>query len=260
MFQKTLQSSGLTKSQAEVLNFLLEKGAKKASVIAKNLKKPRQAAYKNLEELIKMELVERVDKDKKVSLFRARHPSKIETLFEEQEKELKQRRRVFRQTIPDLTSLYNLSINKPGVRFYEGFEGVKKVLQDTLLEKDEILTFLNSKQVFANSPQNQESLDLNDWYWKKREKLGIKKRIIDIQDESVRKMYKELGEDYYALTQVNFLKDKEVSFNATIQIYNNKIAYQVVNKDNVISVIIEDKNIHGLNKTMFEALWVNLSQ
>jgi hypothetical protein len=53
--------------------------------------------------------------------------------------ELFERRRKLDTIPPDLKSLYSRSLTKPRVRFYEGLEGIKLVLNDTLTVRDKML-------------------------------------------------------------------------------------------------------------------------
>ena len=89
MYNNIFSQAGLTQTQAEILEFLLKNGSNKAISISKELKKPRGVVYKSLDELLKLSLVEKIEKSRKIAVFRAAHPSNIEKLFEE--KEQKQR-------------------------------------------------------------------------------------------------------------------------------------------------------------------------
>ena len=74
MFKEQLQQFGLTKTQSAVMDFLFEFGEAKARDIAKSINQPRGVVYKATEELLALELVEKVEKAKEVARFRATHP------------------------------------------------------------------------------------------------------------------------------------------------------------------------------------------
>ena len=83
MYTQLLINAGLTKIQAETLDFLIKNGQSKAAEIAKSTSLARGVAYKALEELTELKLVEKNEQKGKVALFAAQHPSRIEEFFEE---------------------------------------------------------------------------------------------------------------------------------------------------------------------------------
>ena len=174
MFEKYLLSSGLTGTQVKVLDYLLENGEKKANDLAKAISMPRGVAYKALDELAVIELIEKVEKPGTVSLFRAAHPRALEKLYDQKENRLREDKRIFEDMLPNLISSYNLSINRPGVKFYEGEEGFKKILFDTLNSKTEVLMIINREGMTGE----EKFFTINNDYKKKRERAGVKKKIL----------------------------------------------------------------------------------
>jgi len=57
-----LLKAGLTATQADTFAYLLEFGEQKASIVAKKIQRPRGVAYKALDELLELELVEKIEK------------------------------------------------------------------------------------------------------------------------------------------------------------------------------------------------------
>ncbi len=249
MNEKTLYNLGLTKVQAEIFDCLLQNGAQKAVDIAKKTKRPRGVVYKGLEELISLKLAIKKEGKAGITVFSAEHPSNLEQILEKKEKDLAKAKSVFENSLPDLVSAFNLISNKPGVRFYEGDEGLKKVLEDTLTSKTEICLLLDKEAL------NQEELfkDINASYKKKREKLGIKKKVIRVGKEPFHEA--NIGLEYEKITDIRYLDKAHLPFKSSIQIYDNKISFQVINQGQVISIIIEDKNIYEMNKFIFDCLW-----
>ena len=254
MNEKILLSLGLTKVQAEILTCLLENGSKKASDIAKITKRPRGVAYKGLEELIDLDLVIKKDVKQGIALFAAEHPSNLERVLERREKELEKTKKTFTSSLPDLISTYNLISNKPGVRFYEGEEGLRKVLDDTLTSKTDIYLLLNKEAL----NQEDEFKEVNDLYKKKREKLGIKKKIIRVGKAPFHEVSNAL--DYEKITDIRYLEKESLPFKTSLQIYDNKISYQVISQEKIISIIIEDKDIYEMNKFVFKHLWESIEK
>ncbi len=250
MESNIIKSAGLTGAQAEILNFLFENGQCRASFIARKINRPRGVIYSVLGELEKMSLVKRKDPEKEVSVFIPEHPGKLEELFKEKEEQLKQSKKSFEGALPNLISVYNLASNKPGVRFFEGFEGFKTVLFDTLKSRTEIYTFVDSESV----RRQEEIKAINEEYVKKRKKTEIKKKLI--VPETAKKYFSEPKTEF---TEIRFLKKKFYPFDSSLQIYDNKVSFQTLGEENTISVLIEDKNIYKMHKLLFEYIWESLA-
>lgn len=247
MHTKLLTNTGLTNAQAETLACLLEHGEQKASEIAKKIKHHRGVVYNSLDELIEFQLVEKREKDRQIARFRAEHPSKIEKLLNQKEKELDKNKKQFSEELPNLISLYNLSIHKPGVRFFEGDEGIKKVLEDNLKAKTDIYTLANLKAVDENLKE------INEDYVVKRRRLNIKKKVIVEDTPYNRKFVENFKNDEF--TKFKFINKKLYPFETIMQIYDNKISYQTIEPENKIAILIEDKNIYQMHKSFFEFMW-----
>jgi HTH-type transcriptional regulator, sugar sensing transcriptional regulator len=250
MFKEQLQQFGLTKTQSNVLDYLLESGESKARDIAKNIKQPRGVVYKSLDELLEMDLVEKRDKEKQVSLFVACHPRNLEKLLEKKEKEINQDKKIFEEVLPSLISNYNLTLNKPGVKFYEGEEGMVKILDDTLTSKTEILLFINT----SSMEEEKKFQAINEDYKRKRKSKGVKKRIIRV-GKKPEMTFGTRDDKYEAITQIRYLEKDLPSFKSNIQIYDGKISHQIIDRGQTISILMEDKNIYEMNKAWFDILW-----
>jgi HTH-type transcriptional regulator, sugar sensing transcriptional regulator len=250
MFQDQLQKFGLTKTQSNVLDYLLEHGEAKARDIAKSINQPRGVVYKATEELLALELVEKIEKTKEVARFRATHPRALEKILEMKDRELEQNKKIFEEVLPSLVSNYNLTLNKPGVKFYEGKEGMEKILDDTLTSQTEILLFINT-----NSLKEEEKFkEINEAYKIKRMRKNVEKRIIRV-GKKPETTFGTSDDKYDAITEIRYLEKELLAFKSDIQIYDGKISYQIIDGVNIISILIEDKNIYAMNKAWFEMLW-----
>jgi len=249
MFKKALLQTDLTPTQAEILDFLYQNKEAKASVIAKKIQRSRAIVYKELEELTDLGIVEKDDKPNQVSIFRANHPAQLEKLMEIRENKLKKDKELLNNYLPDMISAFNLMNNKPGIKFYEGIEGVKKILNDTLKAKDEIYTISDSSSIRAHAKK------LNEEYIKKRKKLGIKKKLI--VPLSARDNYSQTKTEF---TEIRFLPGEYFNFDTGIQIYDGKISYQTIKPDKMVGVLIENESIYKMHKMLFEYIWDSLAK
>lgn len=251
MFEDIMKKAGLSQIQAETLDFLLRNGESKAIEIAKNTPLSRGVAYKALDELLELGLVEKIEKPNQVARFRPEHPGKLEELFIEKERQKRRERKEFEDLMPELISAFNLANHKPGVKFLEGEDGIRIALWDTLRNTDEIYTFVDVRATEENLAE------LNAEYAKKREQMGIRKKIITIDTPESREFFRDFKDE---TTQVRFIQQEYRPFRTGMQIYSNKVSYQTLGKENKVAVIIEDSNIAGMQKLFFEFVWEKLAR
>jgi sugar-specific transcriptional regulator TrmB len=250
MFSNQLQNLGLTKTQAAVLDHLFEHGEAKASDIAKEIKHPRGVVYKTLEELIALELAEKLEKKNQIARFRAAHPQNIEAVLDEKEKRLNQNKKDWQELLPRLVSSYNLTLNEPGLKFYEGEEGLEKVLYDTLTSKTDVYLFFN-REAMAKEDIFEE---INKEYKNRRIKAGVKKKIIRV-GKKPELTFGTSDDKYDALTEIRYLEKETFPFKTNIHVYDGKISYLIMEKGKGVGILVQDKNIYELNKAWFEILW-----
>ncbi len=244
---------GLTEKQARVYGALLENGLSPARYIIFKAELKRGITYEVLDQLIKLNLVEKVENHGKIALFRTTHPNNLENFFEKKKKEIKDTEEFLKNELGEFVSMYNLLSGKPNVRFFEGKEGIEKVLEETLNSKTEVLTYLNMEIV------EKYFKEINDNYVKKREKLNIPKRILAIDNEYSQNLFKNWREkkvDFFKITNIKMIKTPILNVEAAMQIYDNKIGIITVSESNLISIIIEDQRISNLFKSIFEALYL----
>jgi sugar-specific transcriptional regulator TrmB len=246
MYQDILKKAGLTGVQAEIYDFLLGHSNWKASDIAREIKRPRGVVYKGLDELITLGLAQKKEDENMVTRFLAEHPTRIEQVFARQEDELKENHRSLRDTLPNLISAYNLANNRPGVRFFEGKDGIKEVLKDTLYAQDTLLSYSDIEAI------NKYIKDINDWYVGQRERKQIKKRAILLDSPFARDILKGY---HTGITENRFIDHQQFDFSTVMHIYDNKVSYISLADENMIGVIIDDRNIYGMHRSLFEYAW-----
>lgn len=123
----------LNLSAKETLVYLanLELGPSTVQRIAKKAGLPRSSTYLLIEELKEKGLVSQSKAGKKTT-FIPSPPAKLVQLAEEQEEKSQKVVREVRSLLPQLKALHQKTPTKPSVRFYEGFEGIKTIFEETL--------------------------------------------------------------------------------------------------------------------------------
>jgi len=251
MYKDIFIQLGLSSNEATVYECLLKNGQSTVGEIIKKTPLKRGVAYNILSDLIKKNLVSekkiKVGKGKeKVAHFIPNHPEKLREYLKNKKDQLDKIENTLNANLPTLVSDFNLISGKPGIRFFEGIEGVKKVLEDSLTAKELVYSYADLEAVVKHIDK------INKEYVKKRDELGIKKRVVFIDSPFARSYLK----DYHRKTTfMKFINYKLYPFNSVMQIYDGKISYITLSKKSKIGVIIEDKNIYQMHKSLFEYAW-----
>lgn len=240
------QQAGLTKDQAALYAALLAKGAQTARAATLEAKVNRTLGYVVLKQLEDMGLVIKSEEPGKVATFSPAHPAILQERIDSAAKSAERAAIALKAALPDLSSAYNLATGRPGIRFYEGMDGIKEVLEDTLTAKETIYSYADLDMV------EKHIADINHDYVARREKMGLKKKVLfpDTQENRF------VLEGYHIkITDAKLIPVHAHSFKTVMQIYDGKISYFTLGTDTLVGVIITDPNIYEMHKAVFESLW-----
>lgn len=245
-YQESLKQAGLGKDQAAVYEALVKMGPSPASDAALSAGIGRPLAYKVLDELIDIGLVEKKDEPRKVARFVPAHPLKLKEVVERRLAQAQGAQTALEGVLGKLTSDFNLQSGKPGIQFFEGLEGIRKVSWDSLETKDVLRQYADIEAIRKYIPE------LNAEYMAERKKRGIKKRTI-ILDTSGTREYLATGVP--DLTDSRLIKTDEQPFQSIMQIYDGKVSYITLSPQQLIGVIITDSHIYSTHKYLFDFMW-----
>ncbi len=248
--ENILIQAGLSEEQALAYQSLLDKGPQRASDLSRWTGIKRGLIYKVLEQLESMTLVSKHGGPGTVAIFSPAHPSLLLSNIERKEKEVALNKEILLSSIGTLSSKYNLIIGKPSIQFFEGEEGVKQVIKDSLTATETILQYVDNEAVNKYIPaENKE-------YTNKRIKLGIKKRMLSPNSQHTKDRVKTMNSEFIELRVINNTEQ----FKTVMQIYNDKVTYLTLSENKKIGVIIEDADIANMHKILFKQLWDKAEQ
>jgi HTH-type transcriptional regulator, sugar sensing transcriptional regulator len=239
-----LSSVGLSEGEAQLYLAGLQMGSGPASEYAKKTGINRITAYTMLEDLVKRGQFS-VEKKMRAKWY-------VPVAPEEMSVEARKNADALERSLPELRSLRGSHYRKPHVRFFDGWDGVRRVYEDTLTAQSEILNFANSAVVRAFWPSYDED------YVAQRVKRKIRLRGIAPDDQVGRHVQ---GEDKKRLREIRLVPGKEFDFTNEINIYDHKVAIcsfpDTAKKanQNVFGIIIESKEVADTQKQIFEMAW-----
>lgn len=247
IYNELLRRVGLDDKEAEVYETLLLLGKAGVLRLLPKVSLKRGSLYNALDGLKDKGLVVELIENKK-KVWQVENPDKLQTVIKTSEQRLKEAEQSLLATLPTLKSNYNLTFNRPNVRFFEGEEGVKRVLDDSLTSQTEILTYADLEAI------EKYISKANANYVKERLKLGLKKRGIVADNAFSKKFLQNYNSQ---VTDSRLMKFEPDNFQTVLQIYDNTVSYLTLSNDSIIGVIIEDKHIYQMHTMLFEQHWKN---
>ncbi len=232
-----LKEFGLSENEIVIYTALLKTGLTSANRIAKLTGLKRSTTYDNLALLTNKGIVSTIMKDR-VNYYEAADPSKILKLLEEKKEKIN-------KIIPKLKALKESIKERTGVTFFEGKKGVITVLNDILDEGKE-LWFYGSRKMAVIAMQHYP-----ENFIQKRAKQRIVLKAVLADEDRGDPAYKDKHID--SLSKLKFSKDLN-GISANIFIYSNRVAL-ITSGENLIGVIIKNKEIVEQQKRVFNILW-----
>ncbi len=248
MFKDVLKDSGLENKEPIVYDSLLHLGDSPASEIINHSGLKRGIVYKTLDDLEEKGLVKKYQKNKK-TYFKPEHPYKLSEIVESELQEAQNHKLTLQTYLPQILSTFNVTENKPGVKVFEGIEGIKEVYKDTLLEKpEEIMGILQTSEV---EPAIYKWLTTH--YAPQRAKEGIWAKVITTTDKKL-EQYIDRNEEEKRETRV--VPKKKFPVAIEMNIYGNKVAFMNFKKgESHIGIIINNKLIADTMRALFSLAW-----
>jgi len=240
---KALIDAGLSKDQAAIYTSLLDSGSRNAKMISTKTGIGRTLAYKVLEQLISMGLVERRGDVGKIAFFRAAHPIKIKNMLETEKQRNELASDAFAKSYGMLASQYNLLAGKPHVRFLEGIEGLREMYADILETGQDIKLFRS----FLDH-KNPEVTKILREHIHRQASQGIRVKMVgplrhDVSVEELKKKDKERLVTRKTIKE-GFLMPSQII------LYGNKVS--ITDFQNLIITIIENQCVKDSFERMFD--------
>lgn len=234
-----LMALGLTETESRFYLAALELGPAPVREIAAKSGITRTSAYDVYARLLDQKLVAEVANGGRAILVTAEPPEHLLAMFE-------QRRRRLHDLLPDLESLHNRSRSKPRIRFYQGLEGIKTVLEETInCRSKKLLGILSMRDLY----QVLGRAWMDDLV-KRRIAAGVSLRVIRSPRNDLHSGWHESRRD---LRELRFAPSDFV-FSMTTYIYDEKVAFISTRREN-FAMTIESADFAAMQTDMFEVLW-----
>jgi len=243
MEKETLIKLGLSKREAEVYYELLKVEDALASEIAVKTQESRTNTYDTINSLIKKGIVSYVIKNNR-KYFMATDPKRLLEWMELKKEEIEKEEDIVKEMIPELMKLRLPKEKKVMVEVYEGKEGARTMLKETVdsTKGSKIKELL----IFGAIAGHLRDLDpiYHERYYRERKKYKIKTRYIFIE-----------GEKYPAApySEYRYLPKHYKSFAATA-IHGDEVSFWLLTNP-IVVILVKNKEFAETYRNNFEALW-----
>jgi len=249
-FEEILQQIGLTDAECCVYLAALQGGAQPASSIATRSGLKRGHTYNVLATLLEKGLVQEFERGGSKQ-FLATDPTGLLTVLEQAEEGLNRTREELITILPLLEKLRSPIINPPRVRFFQGLDGVREVLDDTIAEPGQpVYAFLDLQKAYIQlGPDHSAFIDE---YAAQRIERDIWLYAI-VPQESLDKEDKYRG-SVGALMRRDFRTLSGYQPTAEIFIYRGRVSI-ITTWQQKIGLTIEDQSIFNTFYELHRILW-----
>ena len=249
-YEEILKSIWLDNNEAKVYLEWIKLGTFQASILWKKLWIPRTTARYACENLVTKDLMIKTKKGNSM-LFTAEPPEKLTNIIRIQKNKLEESENKVNKVMKDLIWFYNPYTKLPKVTFYEWEEGIKKVLDDSLLAKETIESFVD---VLATQKYIWK---INEAYTENRIEKWISKKSIYENTDSIKNYLTSLYNEKW-LNEIKYINNNKFTMYVSLMIYDNKISYITLKENNLFWVIIENEDIYNFHKNLFNYIWISI--
>ncbi|QQG45922.1 MAG: hypothetical protein HYY55_02990 [Candidatus Niyogibacteria bacterium] len=241
---RELEELGFSENEARVYAANLELGSSAVADIARKAGINRTSGYNVLEGLVAKKLVSQSQDRRGRKIYAAEDPYILVDRLEDDLSKNKKRLEAAKKLLPQLLSIHSLRKDKPQVRYYEGFDGVTSLYEDSLTSSETILSYSSThdiKKVLGSYAEN---------YFRRRTEKGIPIRTI-IPTEKYGLHLKRVGEKF--LRTALLVPHEKFSISPEIYIYDNKVVFMSLAEK--FGVVIEGREIAEAMKKLYELAW-----
>lgn len=253
LLKTTLEDLGLTKYEVAVYLANLELGSAPASKIAQKAKVNRITAYEALRRLSRRGLVRiHAKQGKSTKQFDVESVDVLIDKLQQTKEKTDANIDLLRANREALGKTYQHFSSKPDVAFYEGEEGIKTALMDTLKQKPtETLSFASGSSLLAFDESFLQS------YYNKRLAMKIPTKGIIPGTDAIKTRYSpEVNRK--ELRQLKFLDPKLDTLQHEIEIYGDNVAFLSLEQGNEHGIIVRSRTIAAAMREIFTTVWERL--
>jgi sugar-specific transcriptional regulator TrmB len=232
-----LRSIGLNESEAQVYLTNLEIGPAPAQLLVDKSGFSRPATYLAIDQLVQKGLLTSSLKGKR-NVYRAESPERLLRYARSYAQKIDAKVQDIADVLDDLKMMQRGE--RPVVKFYEGSEGLKRILEDLVESEPE------SIEEIANLDAVREIFSTSE--------LRNAQNILDRRKTKGRSLFMGEVHEKRSRADIRMIPKNVFPFYGDLLIYGDKVA-MVSFKDRIIGVVVESKVLADTHRALFELAW-----
>lgn len=234
-----LEELGLSENESQVYLATLALGPSTILKIAKAAELKRTTVYSVIESLKQKGLIT-IEVNGFKKLFAAENPEKLDAMIETRRNRLK-------QSLPELTALYNLKGGESFVKYYEGMEAIKSIYENLIRDikpHEDYLIIGNNDKWMALAP------DFFSDFLKRRAKLNINIRVL-LQESHIAREHQKHQKIYHETVR---LLPSGTDLITNLVITPQRVVIHQLTLP-IIAIVIENKSVIQMQQQLFDIIW-----
>lgn len=244
--KELLKKFSFSENEAIVYLAIFQLGNTQVGNIIQFTALPRATVYDTIDRLVKGWYLFRSEKYN-ITQYGASDPNIFLSRIHSSIDELEQKSRLFENNISNIVKLKQSFFRLPIIRTYEGFEGIREVLDESLEAKETIYAYVNIDAM------KQTVNDIVQIYVKKRVQKKVKARWLVLKTQEAERIMARYDA---SCTEFRWFPETSIPhFDLELSVYDGKVVYMTYRDTMPIAVVVEDIDIYRLHRATFEALW-----
>ncbi|MDD3647010.1 MAG: helix-turn-helix domain-containing protein [Candidatus Dojkabacteria bacterium] len=242
-----LEKLGLDKKEIKIYLHLVNSGVQSIKQVADETSVNRTTVYRYLESLSNKDLVEWIisERGKKVQ---ATPPNNIRLFLSEKKQKLEELERALPSFISQLDTVRPVEKFATQIRYYKGEDGIRQMIWNTLKTKGPLLSFTPFGRRLIINPKFEDNFERE---WTRR---GLSDKIIT-NETKLDYVKKQLVPNYKQTLKIRVINSDKYRITNDIAIYNDIIAISSFDKNDLVGVEIENKEMANSLKSIFDIVW-----
>jgi sugar-specific transcriptional regulator TrmB len=253
MLEDLLKNIGLSNKEAKMYLTCLKHGSQPTSSLGRQAGFNRGTAYAILHALFQKGLVSKVTKQK-VQYFSAVEPTQLLEYVDHQTDDLKRNRSNLEAALSQFEAIIHPLSSKPTFEFFDGAEGARLALEQTLQSTDKTLrSFMSITDMVEFIGYEQF-----DNYTNRRIEAGYKLEVLRTKEHD-KEAFQNHPQTYHWVTsdqenrELNYV-DEDLAFPMTMYLFDEKVLV-ISSKEENFALLITSKEYSNMQKKLFDLLW-----
>jgi len=244
-----LQELGLTAKESCVYLSILEHGPLSTTQLSRLTKIPKTNIYRMTENLLIQNLVNKIIGPRGV-LFEATSPDYFKTLIDDKINKLSHIQESLPPLLGELKALQNNPKYKTNVRFYEGLDGIKQLIWNSLEADTIIYGYSTLGRAIALGNDFEERVEREYKVRKITDRI-----IINDSKDTLAYLARAHKPSLHGNINIRIFPEEDFYISNDIMIYNNILSVSTWKDKNYFGFEIENAEVVKTQKSMYNIMW-----